>query len=282
METITASTGTPHVTSAQMRDIYAGIFGNRDLVLDVGSRFSVTKISENLLRISDGVASLKGCITMIEYGKYEDVEISSGTIGKKRKDIICIRYACNANDGVNEHCDLVVFEGTETDITDGDEIIGIMNEGEIREGAISYYYPIYEVYVKDLVIETITPLFKIASIAFETPWKPLTLGEDFKNYESNKELSYKVSGKTVNIRGVVSTKDVLSFNNVLDAYIIATIPEEISPEFPLYTVCHGSGVSKWQCVVNNNQILMQRHSKGDALADTIANEWLTINICYLI
>lgn len=284
MQTITASTGVPHVTSAQMRDVYAGILGEKDMVLKVGNQFAFEKRTENLIRISDGVASLSGCIAMIEAGQYEDVEIASGTIGKVRTDLICIRYSCDANTGINEHCELVVLTGDEFDDDEGTIVLlpEVPYTGTIRDGALSYYYPLYAINIKGVAIERIDTMYNLASLTVDTDWKPLTLTENFQNYFANENLSYKISGKQVNIRGIVATVGKINFSNYDEKYVIATLPEEIIPKYQVQEVCHGSTSTFWLCIIQNNEIIMTRHTKGENLVETLEKEFMPINICYLL
>lgn len=60
MKIISGKTGTPHVTSAQFRQIIEGIIGQESYILKSGENMEPELTSNNMLKIRGGVMSLTG------------------------------------------------------------------------------------------------------------------------------------------------------------------------------------------------------------------------------
>ena len=70
MDIITGYTGKAHVTAEQDRDINIGIFGKGSCVLQTGQQLNAVVISNNEIRITDGVLIHLCCIDQKEYDKF--------------------------------------------------------------------------------------------------------------------------------------------------------------------------------------------------------------------
>ena len=66
MDIITGYTGAAHVTAEQERDINIGIFGKGSCVLHTGQQLNAVVISNNEIRITDGVLVHQGCAASIK------------------------------------------------------------------------------------------------------------------------------------------------------------------------------------------------------------------------
>ena len=91
MELVTSFQGKNHVTAEQIADFNRGIFGNA-AILPVGSKMEVEIQTANRITIKDGVAVFDGREVYIGYGKNEAVNLTSGTQGMKRHDIVVVEY----------------------------------------------------------------------------------------------------------------------------------------------------------------------------------------------
>lgn len=107
---VTGHAGKTHVTAADHGSLYAALFGSGTYLLDKGSKFSASIISDNLVRIADGDLLMQGRHIRIPDNEYVEVVISSGTQGYKRSDLIVARYTKNEDTGVEE-ADIVVLIG---------------------------------------------------------------------------------------------------------------------------------------------------------------------------
>ena len=95
MEIITGYTGKPHVTAEQDRDVNEGIFDTGSFVLKTGSQLAAELVSNNEIKIRDGVLVIQGCTAAIKKNTYDPVTIANGSQGMKRIDLIVARYNKN-------------------------------------------------------------------------------------------------------------------------------------------------------------------------------------------
>lgn len=155
MDIVTGHVGSAHVTSWQDRDLNQGIFGPDTYILNVGSKLAATIISNNEIRIADGVLVMQGCQGVIQKGTYDTIAIDNGTQGLKRNDLICAQYQKSA--GV-ESMSLVVIKGTAA-ATPSDPAY---TSGDIQNGDALVQVPIYRVSLNGLTVESVDLLVGIA------------------------------------------------------------------------------------------------------------------------
>ena len=115
-------------------------------------------------------------------------------------------------------------------------------------------------------------------------WHKLDLNEQqFSAYENKSSNSpeYKACNGMVNIRGNVTA--VESIQTSTESLIIATgISEKFRPTKTVRTVCQGSGMNRWLCVVTTGgEVLLSRYGTTD-YGIISSNTWLPINVTYLI
>lgn len=157
MNILTGYRGEPHITSSQDRAQNQGAFGTGSYILDVGQELAAEIISANEIRIRDGVLSHQGCVANIEQGAYDSLEISNGSQGMLRRDLIVARYTKDAETNV-EDLSLVVIEGTPASSNPSDPAY---NHGDIQSGDSPVDMPLYRVNINGVAISSVT---KIASV----------------------------------------------------------------------------------------------------------------------
>lgn len=159
MNIVTGYRGTPHITAQQDRDINLGLVGNSltdAYVLDVGQQLEANIVSANEIRVRDGVVVLQGCAGVIESGAYDSLEISNGTQGMLRTDIIAVEYDKAADTNV-ESLTLVVVEGT-PDASDPQP--PSLTGGSIQNGDNLVQVPLYYVNIDGVSIDSLEAQFK--------------------------------------------------------------------------------------------------------------------------
>lgn len=172
MELVTAYTGKNHVTAAQMADFNRGIYGNA-AILDVGNKLEASIQTANRITIKDGVAVFDGREVYVAYGKNETVNITSGTQGMKRYDIIAVVYEKDARTEV-EKVTLKAITGTPNTMHPSDPQV---NDLDIRTGVLKSEKPLYRVRLNGTAIEGIDALVEIKGFKkhnFADPVKSLT------------------------------------------------------------------------------------------------------------
>ncbi len=89
------STDAGHVDASDHAILFKAIFGGCG-ILDIGSKMTISKQSNNKIRIMDGVYLMSNGVP-IRVENYEDLTVTSGTLGQKRKDLVIAEYIKNGN-----------------------------------------------------------------------------------------------------------------------------------------------------------------------------------------
>ena len=172
MELVTGFQGKNHVTAEQIADFNRGIFGNA-AILPVGSKMAVEIQTANRITVKDGVAVFDGREVYIGYGKNETVNLTSGTQGMKRHDIVVVEYKKENESGV-ESVALKVLPGTPSSTAPKDPAV---NDVDIRTGTIYSEKPFCRVRLNGTAIEGIDMLVEVKEFkkhTFADPVKSLT------------------------------------------------------------------------------------------------------------
>ena len=176
MELVTGSQDKNHVTAEQMADFNRGIFGNA-AILPIGSRMAVEIQTANRITVKDGVAVFDGREVYIGYGKNEAVNLTSGTQGMKRHDIVVVEYKKEERSGV-ESVALKVVLGTPNATKATDPTV---KDVDIRTGTSHSEKPFCRVRLNGTAIEGIDMLVEVKEFkkhAFANPVKTLTATEE--------------------------------------------------------------------------------------------------------
>lgn len=145
----------PHIYAEDDAAIFQSIFGE-DGVSSVGQACKATVLSNNKVRIADGVVFVGGHFARIPYGEYVDCEIANGQSGKNRNDIIVTKFVTTGSGGIDTMtCE--VKQGT-AGTTAADPALtqnDIYKGGKIRE------FPLYRVKIEGLNITAVEQLFTV-------------------------------------------------------------------------------------------------------------------------
>lgn len=145
----------PHIYAEDDAATYKAIFGG-DGVSTIGQACKATVLSNNKVRIADGVLCVDGHMARIPYGEYEDCEIMNGQSGKNRNDIIVAKFETTGTGGIDTMtCEVIQGTAGETavdpELTQDDIYAG----GKVRE------YPLYRVKIEGLSITAVEQMFEI-------------------------------------------------------------------------------------------------------------------------
>ena len=144
----------PHIYAEDDAAIYKAIFGG-DGVSTIRQACKATVLSNNKVRIADGVLCVDGHMARIPYGEYEDCEIMNGQSGKNRNDIIVAKFETTGTGGIDTMtCEVIQGTAGETavdpELTQDDIYAG----GKVRE------YPLYRVKIEGLSITAVERMFE--------------------------------------------------------------------------------------------------------------------------
>lgn len=158
---ITGYKGEAHIKAADNGALNAAILGSGAYVLDMGSKFAATVMTNNSIRIADGDGMIQGRHFRLD-GGYVDLTIENGASGYVRNDLIVARYTKDANTGV-EDCNLVVIKGTA--VASG-AVDPAYTSGDILGGnATQADFPLYRVPINGLNVQELVPLFDVLDLA---------------------------------------------------------------------------------------------------------------------
>lgn len=158
LKPLTVNTPTEQETEYYAEDdaaIFQSIFGE-DGVSTTGQACKATVLSNNKVRIADGVICVGGHFARIPYGDYIDCEIENGQSGKNRNDIIVARFETTGTGGIDTYtCE--VKKGTAGSTATDPEIVqeDLYKAGKVRE------LPLYRVKIEGLSITAVEQLFTL-------------------------------------------------------------------------------------------------------------------------
>lgn len=158
LKPITVNTPTAEEANIYAEDdasVYLSMFGG-DGVSTNGQSCKATVLSNNKVRIADGIICVGGHFARIPYGDYIDCEIENGQSGKKRNDIIVARFETTGTGGIDTYtCE--VKKGTAGTTATDPEIVqeDLYKAGKVRE------LPLYRVKIEGLSITAVEQLFTL-------------------------------------------------------------------------------------------------------------------------
>lgn len=150
----TAAEAAGHITAADDAAIFQSIVGS-DGVFNIGSEFKATTLSNNKVRVADGVLCVGGHIGRTSYGTYDDLTIENGASGQNRNDII---YAKFITSGSTDSFTLAVKKGTATTETAADPVL---TQGVLYNGAAERDIPLWRVKLQGLSIVAVQQMFTV-------------------------------------------------------------------------------------------------------------------------
>lgn len=217
----TAPEAEPHIYAEDDAAIFQSIFGE-DGVSSIGQACKATVLSNNKVRIADGVVFVGGHFARIPYGEYVDCEIANGQSGKNRNDIIVAKFVTTGSGGIDTMtCE--VKQGTAgTTVEDP-----ALTQNDIYKGGKIREFPLYRVKIEGLNITAVEQLFTVVP----------TNGELIKTVA-------ELNGKTTDSIVVKSQTLRMSMkaNDVTGVYHTPTIPKGYKVLTVIFVNC-GSGTN---------------------------------------
>ena len=158
LKALTANTApeeNAHLLAEDDAAIFQSMFGE-DGVLEIGQRMKATVISNNKVRVADGVVCIGGHIARTVYGDYTDLTIENGESGKNRNDLIIGTFSTTGAGGIDT-MQLTVKKGAAgTAATDP-----ALTQGNLYTGSKLREVPLWRVKIEGLSITKVEQLFEI-------------------------------------------------------------------------------------------------------------------------
>lgn len=193
----------PHIYAEDDAAIYESISGG-DGVYDIGEMLKATVLSNNNVRIGNGVLSVGGHIARIKYGDYEEMTIDNGESGKNRNDLIVARFSTTGFGGVDEFS-LEVKKGVAVTGAAKDPEV---ETGNLYEGETIREFPLHRVRLEGISIVAVDQLFTVRKTN-----EQLQKEIDELNRKLDQESSTKVMGFSFLRRG---NEVLMTHNSILE------------------------------------------------------------------
>lgn len=175
MKIVTGRTGKPHVTSEDDRLLQQAIWKEDGIFAFEPSKM----VDANTFRVMPINILFQGCHARILPGEYEDLRIDSGEAGKKRYDLIVVRYEIDT-DGI-ESIRLVVIKGTAVP-TSGTAVMPSYITGDINKGATIADMLLWVIPINGINVGA--PVLQCAKL--QSIKDKITKGDSYTKTESNK------------------------------------------------------------------------------------------------
>lgn len=212
---ITGYAGEEHITSADQGAYNMGTFGEGEFVLDRGSKFAATVVTNNQITIANGEALMQGRFIKLAVGTTESVTIDNGSSGMKRKDLIVLRYSKDAGTGI-ESVALAVKKGTPSSGTPSDPAV---TTGTITDGTdLVNEMKLYRVNLDGLNIVSVDTLFSLKTTMVEYMDEyqlPVADADTLGGVKIGTNITRASDGKISIPDGSTSTKGILKVGSGL-------------------------------------------------------------------
>lgn len=173
MEIVSGRTGKPHVTSQQFRQIIEGIIGDDSCILPSGENLEPELVSNNSLKIRSGMMCHHGNVSSVKIGTYDEVELTNGSQGMKRIDLIVNRYTRNEEDNTEKN-EWVVIMGTPAESS---PVVPEYTQGDLQKGDLLDDCPVFEVHFDGINIVEVTKKLELAKTNMDLSNKLGNLGQ---------------------------------------------------------------------------------------------------------
>lgn len=155
MKIVTGVGESNHVTSKEHRCIIEGLAGTGSYILECGEALEPELVSNNLLKIHSGAMCHHGNVSYEE--TYAEIELTNGTQGVKRIDLIVNRYSRNDDTQIESNDWIVIMgEPSSSDPVAPDYIVGNVQDDDLIDDC-----PVFEVEFDGINIVEIRTLLNV-------------------------------------------------------------------------------------------------------------------------
>lgn len=181
-EVLEVRVGDVHVTPEQVADANIGTFGPDDYVLSTGRKLEAQVVTNNSVRVFDGVMVYGGIRDVISVNKYYDIQIDNGAQGMNRNDIIVRHFAITDEVTKRGGATFQVIKGTPSEGEAADPEIAFT---DLRAGALSHDMILHRVRIEGLNIVAVEPLYDILYNAAELKEEVTELNRNLEATKNN-------------------------------------------------------------------------------------------------
>lgn len=157
MEIVSGLGEKPHVTSQQFRQILEGTIGQKSYIVTSGENLEPELAANNLLKIRSGMMSHHGNVSSVKIGTYDEVELTNGSQGMKRIDLVVNRYTRNAETNIEKN-EWVVIMGTPVA---SNPVAPAYTVGNLQKGDLVDDCPVFELHYDGINVTEVKKLLSV-------------------------------------------------------------------------------------------------------------------------
>lgn len=181
MKIVSGKTGSPHVTSHEFRQIIEGTIGQESYILKSGDNLEPELVSNNLLKIKSGMMSHHGNVSSVE--NYDEIELTNGTQGMKRIDLIVNRYTRNDETKI-ENNSWICIVGTPDASS---PTVPSYTAGNLQEGDLIDDCPVLQISYDGINVTEVKKLLSVAKNSSEMESEITELNRKLPKVEKNSD-----------------------------------------------------------------------------------------------
>lgn len=157
MEIVSGLGEKPHVTSQQFRQILEGTIGQKSYIVTSGENLEPELAANNLLKIRSGMMSHHGNVSSVKIGTYDEVELTNGSQGMKRIDLVVNRYTRNAETNIEKN-EWVVIVGTPAA---SNPVAPAYTVGNLQKGDLVDDCPVFELHYDGINVTEVKKMLSV-------------------------------------------------------------------------------------------------------------------------
>ena len=157
MEIVSGLGEKPHVTSQQFRQILEGTIGQESYIVTSGENLEPELAANNLLKIRSGMMSHHGNVSSVKIGTYDEVELTNGSQGMKRIDLVVNRYTRNAETNIEKN-EWVVIMGTPVA---SNPVAPAYTVGNLQKGDLVDDCPVFELHYDGINVTEVKKMLSV-------------------------------------------------------------------------------------------------------------------------
>lgn len=170
MEIVSGLGEKPHVTSQQFRQILEGTIGQKSYIITSGENLEPELAANNLLKIRSGMMSHHGNVSSVKIGTYDEVELTNGSQGMKRIDLVVNRYTRNAETNIEKN-EWVVIMGTPVA---SNPVAPAYTVGNLQKGDLVDDCPVFELHYDGINVTEVKKMLSVLPNVAELNSKIIT------------------------------------------------------------------------------------------------------------
>lgn len=189
MEIVSGLGEKPHVTSQQFRQILEGTIGQKSYIITSGENLEPELAANNLLKIRSGMMSHHGNVSSVKIGTYDEVELTNGSQGMKRIDLVVNRYTRNAETNIEKN-EWVVIMGTPVA---SNPVAPTYTVGNLQKGDLVDDCPVFELHYDGINVTEVKKMLSVLPNVAELNSKIKNVGT-VKNLAAHGNANFVATG----------------------------------------------------------------------------------------